>query len=497
MSAVVADTPDAPTNEYALAAIVGHEGPVLLEFDETIYLGSSTEDFIDSARPALLALLIMRLLDAIRPWRWTGGEVTRDVWRVRAIMMLFPWTRKYWPRRARTLARTGANAPLIETLRKRAESKAATTVIAASGFDFIVAPLCTALGLPALRIIAARATTFADRRAGRLRMVASRVGHEAVRRAIVMTGAKQNDSLLEGCAVPLRVEWVQTPVRVALSNRYLPGQYVTFIKRPGERYLTRTILQEDFALWVLATIGLSSQPFAHVAALACLLLSFWSIYECGHVDADELAARRADVDGKRTSPSAQRSIPTPKILPWIWALLGGAAGVAILRGFNLSALWVFGVWNGVLLATYGLFVLHNRADVQTRPWTYGGLQVLRSAAIFAVAPVLLVGSLAIGADVAARWMAFTYAKLEKEPPVSYALARLLFFVLLCAFVALSAGVGVFAGIWGAALLLWAVVCARTALAELILHVRAEERVAVTRPAPAASSVDRGGPRNDR
>ena len=53
----------------SIAAVLTHTGPVLLDFDETLYLRNSTEDFIDCARPAVLALLVLRLLDFIRPWR--------------------------------------------------------------------------------------------------------------------------------------------------------------------------------------------------------------------------------------------------------------------------------------------------------------------------------------------------------------------------------------------------------------------------------------------
>lgn len=71
--------------EAALEALVNHDGPLLLDLDETAYLRNSTEDFLDTASPGLPALLLLRLLDAIRPWRWTGGEATRDVWRVQLL----------------------------------------------------------------------------------------------------------------------------------------------------------------------------------------------------------------------------------------------------------------------------------------------------------------------------------------------------------------------------------------------------------------------------
>jgi hypothetical protein len=60
--------------EMVIAAIRSYDGPILLDLDETLYLRNSTEDFIDSARPRLLALILMCFLDLVKPWRWTGGE---------------------------------------------------------------------------------------------------------------------------------------------------------------------------------------------------------------------------------------------------------------------------------------------------------------------------------------------------------------------------------------------------------------------------------------
>jgi hypothetical protein len=83
---------DASPSE-ALAAVRTHQGPLLVDVDETLYLRNSTEDFIDCAWPGLLALLLLRVLDVLKPWRLTGGIDTRDTWRVCAISIFFPWTR--------------------------------------------------------------------------------------------------------------------------------------------------------------------------------------------------------------------------------------------------------------------------------------------------------------------------------------------------------------------------------------------------------------------
>jgi hypothetical protein len=169
----------------AIEAILTHRGPVLVDLDETLYLRNSTEDFINSARPALFALIAMRLLDFIEPWRWTGGVATRDVWRVRSIVALFPWTGRRWKARVHNLAASAGNTALIDAVKRRAGSANAHPLIIASlGFQPIVTPLVAALGLPReIRIVAASLATFADRRAGKLRLVVAALGNEAVHRA--------------------------------------------------------------------------------------------------------------------------------------------------------------------------------------------------------------------------------------------------------------------------------------------------------------------------
>jgi hypothetical protein len=91
------------TPEQALSAIDDHRGAVLVDLDETLYLRNSTQDFIGSAWPQPLAFLLIRLLDLLKPWRFTGGVQTRDVWRVAAISILMPWSLLAWSRTARKL----------------------------------------------------------------------------------------------------------------------------------------------------------------------------------------------------------------------------------------------------------------------------------------------------------------------------------------------------------------------------------------------------------
>jgi hypothetical protein len=440
----------------AIEAVLTHPGPVLLDLDETLYLRNSTEDFIDSARPAVVALIVLRLLDFVEPWRWTGGDVTRDVWRIRCICALFPWTRARWRARVRVLAASAANTPLIDAVKERAgRANSHTPIIATLGFQPIVTPLVAALGLPQIRIVAARLTTFADRRGGKLRLVVAALGNETVHRALVLTDSTQDEALLSACARPLRTVWPRARYRPALSGLYLPGQYLTQVKRPGERYITRGILQEDFALWVLSSVALASHPVRHVIALLFLLLSFWVIYECGYVDNDRVAVR-LEHDPKVSNAFRDGLTVTPRWAPWIWALVSGAVGVMMLRGVGRDAVAGFGVWGAVLAATYGAFALYNRFDKTTRIWLYSCLQIARSAAFVALVPINLIGAIAIGAHVLAKWVPYYIYRAAGKvwPDAPHFMTRLLFFVVLTVLMAFATGVATFWTWSTAALLAW-------------------------------------------
>ena len=447
----------------SIAAILTHTGPVLLDFDETLYLRNSTEDFIDCARPALFALLVLRMLDFIEPWRWTGGETTRDVWRVRCILVCFPWTRQLWLRRTSALAAQAANTPLIEAVKTRAGvAHCPAPMITTLGFHSIVAPLAAALGLPQqIRIVAPRLDTFADRRGGKLRLVVKAIGNEALRRALVLTDSPQDEALLRACAQPLHTVWPQARFRPALSDFYLPGQYLSKVKRPGERYITRGILQEDFALWVLSSLALAAHPLTHVAALLLLLLSFWTIYERGYVDND-LSGARYENDPKLSKAFHQALVPTPFWTPWLWALASGGAAAVLLRGTGRTAGLAFLEWTAVLVATYGGFAAYNRLDKKSRIWLYSLLQLARSAAFVVLVPISSVGAMAIGAHVFAKWVPYYIYRVGGNdwPADSHFMTRLMCFVLLAVLLGVAAG---FSSLWtwsAAALLAWNVFRAR-------------------------------------
>jgi len=471
-------TPHDVSPEAAIGAIRTHEGPLLLDLDETLYLRNSTEDFIDSAWPRLAALLLLRALETVQPWRWTGGEVTRDVWRVRLISLVFPWTVRRWRRRVAELAGRFANLRLLDALKPPRAGLFITT----TGFEPIVAPLVAALGLPLVQIIAARLSSFEDRRRGKLLLAIRMLGDPTVRRAMVLTDSSQDLALLDACARPLRAVWPEARFQHALSGVYLPGQYLVRVKRPGERYIVRGILQEDFAFWVLGSIALAAFPLAHVLGLLFLLFSFWTIYERGYVDND-LVAARFETDPKLSSAFADSQVATPAWQPWIWAAGAGAIGAELLRWPTAASLSDLLAWAGVLLATHAWFRLYNRFDKLTRLWLFAGLQFARSAAFIALVPIVSIGAVAIGAHVLARWVPYCVYRIggRNWPDAPFHLIRLMFFVVLAALVAWSQGYSILLNGTAAALLVWNVFRARREIGVAFASARRLDRSGESAP----------------
>ena len=393
------------TPDEALAALRSHGGPILVDLDETLYLRNSTEDFLDTARPAILAYILLKLLELLAPWRWTGGNATRDAWRVRTILLLMPWTLLMWRTRAGLLGSRWANKELLKSL--QAVDPRHQPIIVTLGFTQIVKPLIAGLGLANPQIIAMNPWRSSDRRGGKLVLVSKAMGDDFVLRSLLVTDSLDDQDILERCARPLRVIWPMARFHPAFSGHYLPGRYVSKIKRPGQQYIYRMILREDYLFWVLASISLASNWVTHMAGLGLLLFSFWTIYEWGYADNDTMGARHEDDPHLSDAyHEGQFKFSTP--LAWVWATVSGMLGLLVLRWPAVPVATDYLAWTAVLLAISGTYWIYNRVDKTTRVWLYAILRFFRIGAFAAVVPVSVVGAMALAAYTVSRWVPYLH-----------------------------------------------------------------------------------------
>src|SRR5262249_49517248 len=143
-------------------------------------------------------------------------------------------------------------------------------------------------------LVASRWFNFTDRQLGKLHLTSEALEPNSLNSALFITDSLDDRPLLDKCGYPMRVIWPNARYVRAQSGVYLPGEYLSKVKRPGSRDIIRGVLQEDYVLWVLSTVALATQPATHVLGLLILLISFWAVYERGYVDNDLIAARYED-----------------------------------------------------------------------------------------------------------------------------------------------------------------------------------------------------------
>lgn len=129
---------------------------LLLDFDETLWLLNSTEEFLAQARPAWLARAILTSVILLRP---VGRRLWPEKWfywkdwmRVRSITFLMPWCLRSWRRRAKTLGREHQNIELIRILTSKTPLK---VVVVSNGFRPLISPLLDGMELQVDQLIAA------------------------------------------------------------------------------------------------------------------------------------------------------------------------------------------------------------------------------------------------------------------------------------------------------------------------------------------------------
>jgi len=464
----------ATSEAETLVAIRSWTGLIVVDFDETLLLRNSTEEFIDCAVPSVLAAILLRLLDLCAPWRWRGGARSRDVWRVRMVCRLLPWTMRLWRAKCPRLASEHANAPLLSTLRQRGEP----FVVASIGFSPLIRPLLDSMGCPETQLIACRVDRR-DRQRGKLALITAAIGADALADAMVVTDSADDSDVLAACARPCLTRWHDATFRRALRQVYLPGDYLVHVKRPLQEGAFRRLVTDDLALWLLITApGLQ---LVFLAGVTALFFSLWSVYEIGYWENDACAVR-LEADPVVSAQFADFDTAWFEPKAWAAAILLGLLGILAVRpsnSFEASAAWA-----AVLAALRAVYWLYNRIDKRSRAWVYIALHMFRTLAVAAIMPVGVIGMMAGVTQTLARWQEYFWYRLARAPggfrwtdtPVR--LIQLVFLILVLGALA-CAGTEIWT--WrAAALLAWSLFLARKDIRAAIQNAHRLDRANLTR-----------------
>ncbi len=197
--------------------------PIIVDFDETLFLRNSTEEYLNTLQPRVIGAVLLGLLGYLKPWNWLPGsfkgEISRDWLRVVISTLLFPWTLFLWSWRAQQLAHVQGSSDLLQAI----ATSSSRVIVATKGFAFIVSPLLKHLSLPMNthnNLIACRFWKgIVDRQVDKKERVIAALGADTLKRAIVVTDSTDDASLLSSVAKPCLVVWPKA--KYALLSRCL------------------------------------------------------------------------------------------------------------------------------------------------------------------------------------------------------------------------------------------------------------------------------------
>jgi len=437
--------------DEARAAISGALGGpdarthVIVDFDETLWLRNTTEEYLHSLRPRVLALAILLVIDVLRPWAFLRHKDARLLYRdwIRAVActVLMPWSLGLWRRGAAERARRWRNGRLIEWLGRdgRRPLKVATL-----GLDVLVRPILKHID-PTAELIAAGTlwSGYRIRHLGKSAWIDAR--HAGmVSNAIVITDSEHDADILAGAGTPVLVKWPDAEYRPAFADSYLPFLYTQRAKRPGENYMLYGFLLEDMVHLWLAFAWIMAQPLVGALALLLMHLGFFAVYELGYHENDVLAVRHEAKPTLKAQAAAYVDRVKP-LLAWLAALALSLPGLALLWRFDPASLtttaWgldparsfavLCAAWIAYLVFQRASFWIYNRLDTNSRSLAYVVLQVVRLSGYAVLLRVNLVGAAILLSLVLARWVKYVvYRDMGKTLGESQRLLMLAFFVVI-------------------------------------------------------------------
>lgn len=404
---------------------------VVVDFDETLFLRNSTEEYLDSIYPRQAGAFFLLGLKALKPWRllparMRDDKLSRDWCLVVAATLFFPWTLLVWRYRARSLAKVFWNQHLLQAMNANPKAE---VVVATLGFDIVVKPLLK--HLPAVlsgkfgeqNIIACRFWQApADRAKGKLAMVSEVVGESALSRAIAITDSTLDQPLLDAVKTPCLVVWPNAEYIPAMSNVYMPLFYSEKVKNPNKAHFVKRVLMGHWAFLAIALSLVSPHPWLNAASLFLLVVSYWCIYEIGYQENDSVGEKyeKTPILSKNYGQYKTR-INLHTATPWYWATAIALPALFALEVGKIEAplsvavqlvldqgpsLMIFNVaiWLWFLVAVRLTFWMYNQFNEEARIWIYPVLQVQKLFGFTLLVGTSAVGSLLLISLVISRWV---------------------------------------------------------------------------------------------
>ena len=406
--------------------------PIILDFDETLFLRNSTAEYLNSIHPKPLGAAYLLMAKAIRPWRWlpaslVNEDISMDWFLVVFATLLFPWTRLVWRRKAKRLAQSYWNGHLLCAI---AHNPNAQVVVATLGFSWIVNPLLKHLPVELSQQFdrSVVACGFwrgaADRAKGKRAMVAEAIGEKALSQSVVVTDSNKDAPLLAAAEKPCLLKWPEAEYVSPMSDVYVPLFYSEKVKNPGRSHILKRVIMGHWVFLMIAFSFLSDHFLLNAAGLLLLTVSYWCIYEIGYWENDvvgDLYERKPMLSENYLRYRDRLNLNTAA--PWIWAMALATPALVLLEASNLNAealraialatqdwqtlAFNSAIWLGFLCAVRATFWMYNQFSEYTRIWIYPFLQTQKLFGFAMLVSTNAVGAVLLLSLAVSRWLHYS------------------------------------------------------------------------------------------
>jgi hypothetical protein len=412
----------------------------ILDFDETLWLRNSTEEFLEHVRPRILVVILLQVLGTLKPWRWlsrSDPEHYRDWIRVGAVLLVAPWSVLTWRFGAKQLGPRYFNAPLLNAV---VQCRPGRIVVATFGFRFIVEPLLTAADQRVELLLSSSMWRGAAlRKTGKARALQSVLDRNDLTNALFVTDSAIDSDAGDLCGRPFYIRWEKAEYRQAGLRPLLPLAYTARVKRPNERYILHGIVGYDLAVGFLAYALASSNVIGTAVSLAFYLLGFFAVYEIGYYENDT-AAQKREAKPVLSRTFAELGSYFSVRAAWSFGLLLLALGAAVQTLTTLSELegswraafeffaahWLLAVV--LVVGTRLTFHWFNSLSPRHRTVPMLALQLERTLGYALMLPLSWAGALLCVCHAFGRWFPYAIYRFggERKKFPSHLFAFLLF-----------------------------------------------------------------------
>lgn len=425
---------------------------LILDFDHTLYLSNSTEEYLNSVKPKFLVSLVLALLDWSHIWKIfpKKNEQTayRDPIRIICISILFPWSYLLFKARILYLSKKYLNPDIEKIIKSKPWKK---VIIASKGFDFIIKPLLEKMEIEVDVILSSSIfpTQNGIRAAGKKNYIQNSLTIDELKKSIFISDNLE-DKELKGIVNDF-IYYKNPDVIKSKAGQYMyiPFVYTHKSKRGNENHLLNVVLLEDYPFILLAFGFSNPTSFYFLVSILLFIFSFWCIYEVCYYEND---LYELNYETKHNNPDKLNYINENKESPfeisaWIWSSILGLSALIIL-GFESKTYEVYNIFTPelgfnflrwILFLTFLrlVFRIYTYSPLLGRFAIFPFLQIARLIGPYLFFSINFCGIFFVLSRVFSRWFSYSiYRAGGDREAISQPLIRHIIFIILIATLAI-------------------------------------------------------------